>query len=178
MATEGETRPEARGDYPFTPDEVPLLEWSGTVEHDGTSEEALFAATDRRLVCVTSTTDRIVDYARITGIETSTETGGSGMSGYRDLAVGGVVFTAAGLGMLVVADRISGISVGVVGILIGVLLLVDVLRNLRGGSGRMTIEATVEHIRLDRADAPPLHIATNETVAAELRDLITGARDG
>ena len=177
MATKGTTRPESRDDYPFAPDEVPVVEWSGSVEHDAGSEEALFAATERRLVCVTRTTEEIVDYERITGVETWAETEGSGVGGYRDLVVGGVVFTLAGLGMTVWTDQIFGVLVGVVGVLIGLLLLVDVLRNLRGGSGMMTIEATIEHIRLNRADARPLHITTTQDIVTELRDLIE-ARNG
>ena len=49
MATEGKARPGPRDDYPFAPDEVPVVEWSGEVERDDGSEEALFAATERRL---------------------------------------------------------------------------------------------------------------------------------
>lgn len=177
MATEGKARPGPRDDYPFAPDEVPVVEWSGEVEHDDGSEEALFAATERRLVCVTRTGEEIVDYTRIAGVETRSESGESAGGSYRDLTAGGVVFTAAGLGTLVIADRIIGMSVGVVVVLIGVLLLLDVLRNLRSGSGMMTIEATVEHIRLDRVDAAPLQITATERVATRLCDLIADARD-
>jgi|GEM_PF-3547203 len=175
MVSQGEIETDDPDDHavstPAVPEET-VLEWYGTLPRDGRTAEAAFVATDRRLIYVTEAAETAIEYTRIQSVEASVIEDDIATSGYRDLALGAAAFAAAGFAIVVWSDHVIGSVVGVIGMLIGVLLALDVLRNLHDHSGRMTLETPIHRLEVELADGDPLSITTTADVTAELREVV------